>query len=54
MQVSVRNMSGAEVGTVELSAEIFEVEVNTGLMHQAFVRQMANARLGTHKTKTLW
>jgi large subunit ribosomal protein L4 len=45
-------MSGDQLGTVELAAEIFEVEVNTGLMHQAFVRQMANARLGTHKTKT--
>lgn len=52
MQVSLRNMAGDQVGTVELPAGIFEVEVNTGLMHQAFVRQMANARLGTHKTKT--
>lgn len=52
MQVPVRNMAGAQVGTVDLPAEIFEVEVNTGLMHQAYVRQMANARLGTHKTKT--
>jgi large subunit ribosomal protein L4 len=35
-----------------LSPDIFEVEVNVGLMHQAYVRQMANGRQGTHKTKT--
>lgn len=52
MEVPVHNMAGDQVGTVELSADIFEVEVNRGLMHQAYVRQMANARLGTHKTKT--
>jgi large subunit ribosomal protein L4 len=45
-------MAGDQVGTIELPADIFEVEVNPGLMHQAYVRQMANARLGTHKTKT--
>jgi len=45
-------MAGDQVGTIELPPDIFEVEVNTGLMHQAYVRQMANARLGTHKTKT--
>jgi large subunit ribosomal protein L4 len=45
-------MAGDQVGTVELPADIFEVEVNTALMHQAYVRQMANARLGTHKAKT--
>lgn len=52
MEVPVRNMAGDQVGTVELPADIFEVEVNVGLMHQAYVRQMANARLGTHETKT--
>lgn len=52
MEVPVRNMTGAQIGTIDLPAEIFEVEVNEGLMHQAYVRQMANARLGTHKTKT--
>lgn len=52
MQVPVHNMSGKQVGTVDLPADIFEVEVNVGLMHQAYVRQMANARLGTHKTKS--
>lgn len=52
MEVPVRNMAGDQVGTIELPADIFEVEVNPGLIHQAYVRQMANARLGTHKTKT--
>lgn len=52
MEVPIRNMAGEQVGTIELAADIFEVEVNPGLMHQAFVRQMANARLGTHNTKT--
>lgn len=52
MEVPVLNQNGQQVSTVELPASIFEVEVNPGLMHQAYVRQMANARLGTHKTKT--
>jgi len=45
-------MQGEQVGEVELRPEIFEVPVNVPLMHQALVRQLANARLGTHKTKT--
>ena len=52
MKVDVLNMQGEKVKTVELPAEIFEAPVNVDLMHQAFVQQMANARLGTHKTKT--
>jgi large subunit ribosomal protein L4 len=52
MEVPIRNMAGDQIGTVELAADVFEVEVNSGLMHQAYVRQMANAHLGTHKTKT--
>ncbi len=52
MKVDVFNMKGEKVKTVELPAEIFEAAVNVDLMHQAFVQQMANARLGTHKTKT--
>lgn len=50
MQVPVMDMSGKQVETIDLPADIFEVEINTGLMHQAYVRQMANARLGTHNT----
>ncbi len=52
MEVDVLNMKGEKVRTVELPASIFEAPVNTDVMHQAYVRQMANARLGTHKTKT--
>lgn len=52
MNVDVMNMKGKKVGTAELPADVFEAPVRTDLMHQAFVRQMANARLGTHKTKT--
>ena len=52
MEVDVLNMKGKKVDTVELPAEIFEAPVNVDLMHQAYVRQMANARLGTHSTKT--
>ena len=52
MEVDVFNMEGQKVSTVELPSNIFEVPVNVDLMHQAYVRQMANARLGTHDTKT--
>jgi large subunit ribosomal protein L4 len=52
MEVDVFNMEGEKVRTVELPAAIFESPVNVDLMHQAYVRQMANARLGTHSTKT--
>jgi large subunit ribosomal protein L4 len=51
MKVPVFNMAGEEVSSVELPASIFEAEVNRGLMHQALVRQLSNARLGTHKVK---
>jgi large subunit ribosomal protein L4 len=52
MKLELKNMSGESVGEVELPANIFEVEPNTALMHQALTRQLANARQGTHKTKT--
>ncbi len=52
MKVEVLNMEGKKVSTVELPAEIFEAPINIDLMHQAFIRQMANAHLGTHETKT--
>jgi len=52
MEVDVFNMEGQKVRTVELPAMIFEAPINVDLMHQAYVRQMANARLGTHDTKT--
>ena len=51
MKVDVVNMQGQKVRTAELPAAIFEAPVKPDLMHQALVRQQANARLGTHKTK---
>jgi len=44
-------MQGEQVRTVELPAEIFEAPINKALMHQALLRQQANARQGTHDTK---
>jgi large subunit ribosomal protein L4 len=52
MEVSVLDMAGKEIKKVDVPAYIFEEEVNTGLMHQAYVRQMANARHGTAKAKS--
>lgn len=52
MKVPVLNIKGEEVNSIELPADVFEAKVNVGLMHQAFVRQRANARLGTHKAKS--
>jgi len=52
MQATLRNMQGQEAGTVELPDEIFNIEPNQVVMHQALVRQLANKRLGAHKTKT--
>ncbi|GAB4158593.1 MAG: 50S ribosomal protein L4 [Candidatus Promineifilaceae bacterium] len=52
MEVPVMNMAGEQVDQVELSPIIFEAKINRGLMHQALVRQLANARQGTHKAKT--
>lgn len=52
MKVDVLNMKGEKVKTAELPAAIFEAPIKPDLMHQALVRQLANARLGTHKTKT--
>ncbi|MCP4361062.1 MAG: 50S ribosomal protein L4 [Chloroflexi bacterium] len=51
MNIPVYNMAGEEVSNVELPATIFEAKINRGLMHQALVRQLANARLGTRKVK---
>ena len=50
--VSVYNMEGNEVGTMELNDAVFGVEVNEHLVHLAVVRQLANNRQGTQKAKT--
>ncbi len=52
MVVPIRNMAGEQVDEIELRPDIFGVAVNVPLIHQALVRQLVNARLGTHKTKT--
>ena len=50
--VSVFNMEGKEVGTIELSDAVFGVDVNEHLVHMAVVAQLANKRQGTQKAKT--
>jgi large subunit ribosomal protein L4 len=53
MKTDIYTLAGKKTSEkAELPADIFEAPVNIDLMHQAYVRQMANARLGTHKTKT--
>lgn len=52
MKVDVLDLKGQKVRELELPAQVFEAPVNVDLMHQAYQRQMANARLGTHQTKT--
>ena len=51
-KVAVYNIAGAQTGEVELNDNVFGVEVNVPVMHQAVVMQLANQRQGTHATKT--
>jgi len=51
MKVDVFNLEGKKLREVELPSAIFEAPINIDLMHQAYQRQLANARLGTHDTK---
>ena len=51
-KVSVYNMEGKEVETIDLSDAVFGVEVNEHLVHMAVVQQLANKRQGTQKAKT--
>ena len=50
--LAVYDMTNSKVGDIELSSDIFEVEMNAGLVHQVVVMQLASRRLGTHATKT--
>jgi large subunit ribosomal protein L4 len=50
--VDIRNVEGDTTGSVELPAEIFDVQANIPLMHQVVVAQLNAARQGTHKVKT--
>jgi large subunit ribosomal protein L4 len=52
VEVKVYDLEGNETGTVELDESVFGIEPNVSVMHQAHVRQRANARQGTHSTKT--
>jgi len=51
-KVSVYNMEGREVETIDLSDDVFGVEINEHLVHMAVVQQLANKRQGTQKAKT--
>lgn len=51
-KVTVYDVTGAKTGEMELNENVFGVEVNTAVMHQAVVMQLANQRQGTHATKT--
>ena len=50
--VDIRTADGETAGTVELPADVFDVQANIPLMHQVVVAQLAAARQGTHKAKT--
>ena len=52
MQVPLYNLAGEVVGDIDISDSVFGVPVNEGLVHQAVLRQQANARQGTASTKT--
>ena len=52
MEANVIDMKGKKIDTFELPGEIFDAPVNVDMMHQAFVRQLAHQRLGTHSTRT--
>lgn len=51
MQLEVRNLAGEVVDSIDVDGSVFEVPLNTSVVHQAMVRQLANARLGTASTK---
>lgn len=52
MKLPVKNLKGEQVSEVELPDDIFAATISVPLMHQALLRQNANAHLGTHKVKT--
>jgi len=51
LSVDIKDAKGAKVGTAELPAEIFDVQVNIPLIHQVVTAQLNAARQGTHKAK---
>ena len=52
MQIPIHTVKGKEIGQIDLDDSVFDVPMNEPLIHQALVRQRANARLGTASTKT--
>jgi large subunit ribosomal protein L4 len=52
MQLTVRNIAGEVVDNIDVDGSVFGVPLNKAVVHQAMVRQLANARLGTASTKT--
>ncbi|MCB0933049.1 MAG: 50S ribosomal protein L4 [Mycobacterium sp.] len=52
LKIDVRTPDGSTSGSIELPAELFDVEPNIALMHQVVTAQLAAARQGTHATKT--
>ncbi len=52
MRLSVKNIEGKKVSDIELRDDVFAIEPSKAVMHQALVRQLANARQGTHNSKT--
>jgi large subunit ribosomal protein L4 len=52
MQLAVRNIAGEVVDNIDVDGSVFGVPLNKAVVHQAMVRQLANARLGTASTKT--
>ena len=52
LTVDIKDAKGAKVGTIDLPAEIFDVQANVPLIHQVVTAQLNAARQGTHKAKT--
>lgn len=52
MELSLKNMQGAIIGSIEVSDAVFDTPLNKALIHQVMVAQLANKRTGTHSTKT--
>jgi large subunit ribosomal protein L4 len=51
-EIDLYDMQGTKKGTLSVSEGVFDVNVSSALIHQAVVRHLANARMGTHSTKT--
>ena len=53
MNLPLKDMAGQQVGEIKVSDAVFAAPINKSVMHQALLRQLSNARLGTHKVKTV-